>query len=112
MRVLITFVTTVLITATAAIAQAPAPVAAAPPTVNYIDQANAEVTKQQLGRVLNQYPPTVARVLQTDPALLTDKEYLTPYPALAAFVAKHPEIIHNAGYFLGSVRGGPIAGPV
>jgi len=65
-------------------------------------EGSAEGTRRQLSELLSEYPPTVTRVLQTDPALLTNKEYLAPYPALAAFVAKHPEIPHNATYFLGS----------
>jgi len=70
-------------------------------------EGNAEGTRRQLSELLSEYPPTVTRVLQTDPALLTNKEYLAPYPALAAFVAKHPEITHNATYFLGSPPSAP-----
>jgi len=77
---------------------APAPL---PSGVNLIGEANAERTRQQLSELLKQYPPTVTRVLQTDPGLLTNKEYLAPYPGLASFVTKHPEILHNASYFLG-----------
>ena len=80
------------------------------PNVGYNDQ-NANQTRDQLSRLLEQYPPTVARVLQTDPALLGNKEYLSPYPALAAFIAQHPEIAHNTAYFLGNAKG-PGFGPV
>jgi hypothetical protein len=80
------------------------------PNVGYND-LNANQTRDQLSRLLEQYPPTVARVLQTDPALLGNKEYLSPYPALAAFIAQHPEIAHNTAFFLGNVRG-PAFGPV
>jgi hypothetical protein len=54
---------------------------------------------------MNQYPPTLLRVLQTDPSLLQNKEYLALYPGLATFVSKHPEILHNANYFLGTPPG-------
>src|SRR5215475_6540625 len=81
------------------------------PNVGYINDMNANQTRDQLSRLLEQYPPTVARVLQTDPALLGNKEYLSPYPALAAFIAQHPEIAHNTAFFLGNVRG-PAFGPV
>ena len=80
------------------------------PNIGYND-LNANQTRDQLSRLLEQYPPTVARVLQTDPALLGNKEYLSPYPALAAFIAQHPEIAHNTAYFLGNAKG-PGFGPV
>jgi hypothetical protein len=75
-------------------------------------ESNAIEVRAQLWALLNQYPPTVARVLQTDPALLTNKEYLDPYPALAAYVNKHPEITHNAAFFLATGRGPDRLGPV
>lgn len=75
---------------------------------NFIDEANAAQTKQQLAALLAQYPPSVRRVLQTDPALLTNKDYLAPYPSLESFIAKHPEIEHNASFFLGDAAVGPM----
>jgi hypothetical protein len=77
----------------------------------YINDLNANQTRDQLSRLLEQYPPTVTRVLQTDPALLGNKEYLSPYPALAAFIAQHPEIAHNTAFFLGNAKV-PGFGPV
>src|SRR5215467_8563720 len=71
----------------------------------YVNDLNANQTRDQLSRLLEQYPPTVTRVLQTDPALLGNKEYLSPYPALAAFIVQHPEIAHNTAFFLGNARG-------
>lgn len=84
-----------------------APVAVAqkvipPQPPDLLENANANQTKDQLNRLLQQAPPTLTRVLQTDPELLTNKEYLAPYPLLWAFVGKHPEIGHNSAYFLGS----------
>src|SRR5689334_22755405 len=81
------------------------------PNFGYNSDGNANQTRDQLLALLEQYPPTVTRVLQTDPALLENKDYLSPYPALAAFIAKHPEIAHNAAFFLGNARG-PGFGPV
>jgi hypothetical protein len=77
----------------------------------YINDLNANQTRDQLSRLLEQYPPTVTRVLQTDPALLGNKEYLSPYPALAAFIGQHPEIAHNTAFFLGNAKA-PGFGPV
>ena len=40
-------------------------------------------------------------MLQREPALLVNGDYLAPYPRLAAFVAAHPEIVRSPSYFLG-----------
>lgn len=61
--------------------------------------ATAEETRRDLEELLKQYPPTLPRILRLDPSLLGNPEYLKPYPALAAFLAQHPEIGHNPGYF-------------
>lgn len=75
---------------------------------NFGEEANAAQTKQQLSVLLDQYPPAVKRVLQTDPALLENKDYLAPYSGLVSFVAKHPEIEHNASFFLGNPAVAPV----
>jgi hypothetical protein len=67
---------------------------------------NAFETKQQLTELLRQYPPSLWRVLQIDPGLLNNKEYMAPYPALDAFATKHPEIYRSANFFLGAGRPG------
>ncbi len=77
----------------------------AAPAQGLLTDSNASTTRDQLGAIFNQYPPTVQRVLQIDPALLMNKDYLAPYPALGAFITKHPEVTHNAAYFLGAPRG-------
>src|SRR5262245_19016487 len=77
-------------------AQQPAPV----PQVEY-DQ-NAERTKQQLEELFERYPPGLRSVLRLDPSLLNNGDYLAPYPALAAFLAQHPEVAHNPSYFVGT----------
>jgi hypothetical protein len=66
---------------------------------------DAEELRQQLERLLNQYPPSLARVLRLDPTLLTNAAYLQPYPALATFIAQHPEVPHNPAYFLARYEG-------
>jgi hypothetical protein len=73
--------------------------------------ANAEDTRQRLEELLRQYPPSLGRILALDPTLLDNEAYLQPYPELASFIAAHPEVRHNPGYFLptgdGNFRGGP-----
>src|SRR5262252_7116449 len=66
--------------------------------------ANAPETQQRLQQLLQQYPPSLGRVMALDPTLLTNESYLETYPALAQFLAQHPEIAHNPGYFLGQFR--------
>src|SRR5262245_24093784 len=63
--------------------------------------ANAEETRDQLSRLLQQYPPNLMDVLRLDHSLLTNKEFLTPYPRLSAFVSQHPEVLRNPTYFVG-----------
>ncbi len=77
---------------------APSASAAAPETV--VSTQAARDTRTELQRVLQQYPPSLGRVLRLDPTLLTNADYLRPYPALASFLAQHSEVAHNPTYFL------------
>src|SRR5690606_15521813 len=67
---------------------------------------NAEETREQLKKVMQQYPPSLREVLQNDPSLLSNSDYLATYPALAAFIASHPEVVHNPAYFFGTPNSG------
>jgi hypothetical protein len=67
--------------------------------------SDAQEVRQQLERLLEQYPPSLARVLRLDPTLLSDPAYLKPYPALATFIAQHPEVPHNPAYFFARYDG-------
>jgi hypothetical protein len=69
-------------------------------------EQTAEESRDELSRVLEQYPPSLPQVLRLDPSLLTNTEYLTLYPALASFLSRHPEIAHNPTFFFGGLRGG------
>jgi hypothetical protein len=66
--------------------------------------ATADQTRQDLERILERYPPAVGRVLKLDPALMNNPTYLSPYPALASFIAQHQEVAHNPAYFLENVN--------
>ena len=87
----------------AAAAPAQAPVAAPAPAAVVTDgrQLNANEIRNQLNDLLQEHPPAVREVLQREPALLTNSDYLAPYPRLAAFVGVHPEIVRSPSYFLG-----------
>ena len=67
---------------------------------------SAEETRRALEEILKQYPPALPRILRLDPSLLGNPGYLQPYPAFTAFLAQHPEIGHNPGYFLAEYDSG------
>jgi hypothetical protein len=62
---------------------------------------NAEQTRRQLDGILRDYPPSLRQVLQIDPSLLTNEDYLQLYPQLSQFLGEHPEVAHNPGFFVG-----------
>lgn len=66
---------------------------------------DANETREQLGTILRQYPPSVADVLRIDPSMLGNQDYLSTYPALAAFLTQHPEIAKNPAFFVGTEHG-------
>jgi len=83
--------------------QAPA---VAQPSPNVIaDPINAYQIRESFQQLLRQYPPSLTEVLKLDPALLTNPAYLEPYPAIAAFLMQHPEIVHNPEFFVGERDG-------
>lgn len=93
----------------AAASPAPAQVAPAQPRQTpsaavpiFQDGDDARETREQLHRLLRQYPPSVGEVLMRDPSLLNRPDYLAPYPALVAFLAQHPEVARNPGFFFGT----------
>lgn len=67
------------------------------------DDADAEQTRRAFTDVLGKYPPSLGRVLKLDPTLMASPDYLAPYPDLAAFLAQHPQVAHNPGFFLENV---------
>lgn len=67
-----------------------------------LESQNAWSTQQDLWRVMRQYPPAVGEIIQRDPSLLTKDEYMSAYPALAAFLEQHPEIMRNPGFYFGA----------
>jgi hypothetical protein len=90
--------------AAAAVAAPAAPAAAAAPPAN---PADADQTRTHLLEMLNRHPPSLGDVLRLDPTLLTNADYLAPYPELAAFLARHPEVAHNPAYYVGTAHQSP-----
>ena len=66
-------------------------------------EAPAEEVRDELRSLLERYPPALGRVLKLDPTLMQNDGYLTPYPALSEFLARNPQVAHNAGYYLNFV---------
>jgi hypothetical protein len=64
----------------------------------------ADDMRRQLRELMNLYPPELGRVLKLDPTLMTNPQYLAPYPALAEFLKQHPEVPRYPSYFLDFVR--------
>ena len=61
---------------------------------------NANDTRRQFYKILDQYPPALGRVLRLDPTLMTNPAYLASYPNVAGFVAQYPDIPRNPGFYL------------
>jgi hypothetical protein len=68
-----------------------------------LDQQRAHDTRDELRRLMELYPPALGRVLRLDPTLMTNAAYLAPYPALATFLQRHPEVPRYSEYFLNFV---------
>jgi hypothetical protein len=67
--------------------------------VSSTPQMDADEMRRALEAVLQQYPPSLPRILKMDPTLLTNEGYLQPYPQLAGFLKEHPQVSHNPAYF-------------
>lgn len=72
----------------------PAATATAPTDTELID------IRQQLIALLR-VSPTLTQVLETDPSLLADQEYISrTNPQLAQFLTQHPEVTRNPDFYL------------
>jgi len=94
--------TSLSLTTGVAAAQTRQPANPAPREVTAVStaaQMDADEMRRALEAVLQQYPPSLPRILKMDPTLLTNEGYLQPYPQLAAFLKQHPDIAHNPAYF-------------
>jgi hypothetical protein len=85
--------------AAAQVQPAPAPPVATAPEVPGPD---ADQVRDQLRQTLDRVPPSVREVLQLEPSLMTNPDYLAPYPDLANYIARHPEIARNPAYYVGT----------
>jgi len=79
--------------------------AQAAPVIN--SDQDAGETRDKLEELLKKLPPAVGRVLRTDPSLLRNETYLATYPALAAFMTQHPEVVSSPAFYferIGSIE--------
>jgi hypothetical protein len=67
-----------------------------------LEQPDARRVRDDFSKLLGHYSPTLRDALATDPTLLSNQSYLTPYPQVAAFVAAHPEIQRDPGFYVGT----------
>lgn len=65
-------------------------------------------TREQVIALLRM-SPTLTQVIETDPTILSDQDYVTrANPSLAQFLAQHPEIVRNPDFYLFSnIPGSP-----
>lgn len=70
-----------------------------PRQVAVVEAPDAQRTASELSELLQHYPPGLETVLALDPSLLTNRSYMGSYPALAAFVDKHPEVVRNPSFY-------------
>ena len=59
-------------------------------------------TRWELAQLLQKYPPRLGEVLRLDHSLLSNENYLAPYPDLRAFLQSHPEILRDPDFFVGN----------
>lgn len=110
MTMIRTVFTLLLIVVTGVGAAAQTPVRPAPLSAQAAQQVvprsdlDARTTREELRQLMQRYPPDLGRILRMDPTLLQSQQYLAQYPALAAFLAQHPEVVHNPSYYLEFVR--------
>lgn len=74
------------------------------PAVTQAEQADADRTRNEFRELLFHFPPALREVLALDSSLLSNPAYLEPYPGVSAFLAAHPEIARDPGYYVGEYR--------
>ena len=92
-----------VLAATAFAQKQPATATTSATTTTVVTDADSRETREQFKELLRRSPSEVGVVLKLDPTLFNNQQYLATYPALATFVAQHPEIGHNPNFYLDSV---------
>lgn len=77
-----------------------------------VEPPDAQRTKGEFEQLLSRYPPTLRRVFKVDPSLLTQEQYLAPYPALVNFLNSHPEVAVDPAFYLDGLSSDEMERPV
>ncbi len=75
----------------------PAPIAA--PATPPSDEEVISIREQVMA--LLRMSPTLSQVIETDPTILSDQDYVSrTNPQLAQYLTQHPEVVRNPGFYL------------
>lgn len=87
--------------------EAPAPPPAATETAAEISEGPESAAAERhfelqgrFTRLLERHPDELWMILKLDPALLTNQAFLSGYPEIQEFLARHPEILKNPRFYL------------
>lgn len=69
-----------------------------------VESRTGHEIRTQFTALLERGPSELPTILKLDPTLLSNDAFLTGYPDIAAFVAKHPEVRHNPRFYLSAFR--------
>src|SRR5262252_2367193 len=62
----------------------------------------AAKTRAELSFLLQKYPPRLGEILRLDHSLLSNENYLAPYPDLRQFLQQHPEVLRDPDFYVGN----------
>lgn len=79
------------------------PVQEAPPAVRIVGDQDARQVREQFEQMLERQPPSLGRILKTDPSLMRNAAYMSTYPSVAAFLQEHPEIVNTPAYYFENI---------
>jgi len=65
------------------------------------ESISSHEVRNRFSNLLREHPYEIGTILAMDPTLLSNKEFMSGYPAISKFVAAHPEILRNPRFYLG-----------
>lgn len=69
------------------------------------ESISSHEVRNRFSNLLREHPYEIGTILAMDPTLLSNKEFMSGYPAISRFVAAHPEILRNPRFYLGDWGG-------
>lgn len=64
--------------------------------------------RNEFSSILRQTPSEVASIFLLDPTMLSNEAFLASYPAVAEYIAAHPQIHRNPRYYLAEFASRPV----